>query len=339
VSELVLAEEADGSFVASWNDETIARVRLDKTKAQVLAHDAPPRVGCEQLLDWLEGRGAETLHARSLLLRHAARQRGYTGALRAALRRRSDAPGDVVAQVNALLPDVTVELAPHGRLRGLVASLVSGVADMTRLRAEPSAPLPVVTALVPQRAELNTEAIARAFDMTYSVHRRFGAASAHVDTISFDHASHGMAAGKTAGEAARQLGVIHLNANYALARDLDPSWRAGVPASLPSPWASIDATTAHELWHKIELAWETEHYADSIEFRRAVGQLFGKETIEKVCTDTDAAAVLAQEVSAYAATNRLEATAEMFKYFWCGPAAPGSIPARFAEIVDRFFPA
>jgi DNA-binding XRE family transcriptional regulator len=169
------------------------------------------------------------------------------------------------------------------------------------------------------------------------VHARFGAAAAHVNTISFDYSSHGMATGKHAGEAARQLGVIHVNANFVLTEGIDASWRSGAPVSLPVPWSSLDATTAHELWHKIELAWETEHYAESIEFRRAVGALFGKATIEQVFTDEAARAVLASEVSAYATTNRVEATAEMFELFWCGPPPNGSIAEQFGAIVDRFF--
>jgi hypothetical protein len=337
VTQLVIAEEDDGTFVASWNDETIARARVEPAAVRLLTLDAPPRQACEELLDWCEQRGAVTLETRSLLLRHAARQRGYTGLLRGALRREEATPGDLVAQVNALLPDVTVHLAPHGRLRGVVASLLSGLADMTRLRAESAGGLPVVTASIPERAELNAEAIAMALDITFAVHARFGSASAHVTTISFDHGSHGMATGKHAGEAARQLGVIHVNANYVLAQDIYPAWRSGPPASLPVPWSSLDATTAHELWHKMELAWETEHYPDSIEFRRAVGGLFGKETIEKVFLDDGALAVLATEVSDYAATNRVEATAEMFKQYWCGPPPKDSVAEKFGVIVDQFF--
>jgi len=155
----------------------------------------------------------------------------------------------------------------------------------------------------------------------------------------------------TASEAERNLGVIHLNANMAFVsgtetmarqreqrRAANPELIHRAVAEVPAPWSSLDATTAHELWHKIEMAWETERYADSVEFRRAVGGLFGKETLEKVFTDDDALRVLAREVSGYATTNRLEATAEMFKRWWCGPAPENSIPEQFGVIVNRFFP-
>jgi hypothetical protein len=337
VTALELREEEDGTFVAWWNREAFGRVRLEKTNAQVLTRDAPPRAACDALLDELEARGAETLRARALLLRHVARQRGYTGALRAALVRGDTAPGDLVTQVSALLPDVAVHLAPHGRLRGVVASLVSGLADMTRLRAQPQAGGPVITAAVPDRAELNAEAVAMALDVTLAVHARFGPACAHVTTISFDHSSHGMATGRHAGEAARQLGEIHVNANFVLTQGIDAGWRSAPPAALPASWTSLDATTAHELWHKIELAWETEHYAQSVEFRRALGGLFGRETLEKVFADDAGLALMAERVSDYAATNRVEATAEMFKRYWCGPPPKDSVPEQFGSIVDRFF--
>jgi len=326
-----------GAFVAAWAGNTFAKGRITATEAQVLTADAPPRGACDGLLDWLETRGAETLQTRALLLRHAARQRGYTGALRAALRRGEGAPPSVVEQVNALLPGVVVHEAPHGRLRGVMASLVSGLAAVTRLRAATDG-VPVITAAVPDRAELNAEAIAMAIDTTVSVHRRFGSACAHVTTISFDHGSHGMATGRHAGEAARQLGDIHVNANFVLAEGIDSGWRSAPPAVLPPPWTSLDATTAHELWHKIEMAWETEHYTDTVEFRRALGALFGRETLEKVFADDEGLAAMTEAVSAYAATNRVEATAEMFKQYWCGPPPKDSIAERFGAIVDRFFP-
>jgi hypothetical protein len=340
VTELELAEQDDGSFLASWNGDRIGAARIADGEAKIIMLDEPPRASCDQLLDWLEARGATTLHARALLLRHVARQRGYTGALRASLRRGEDAPGDVLAQTQALLPGCAVTVAPHGRLRGIVASLVSGLADMTRLRADPGDGRPVVTAAVPERADVNAEAIAMALDVTLSVHARFGAASRHVDTISFDHSSHGMATGTTGGEAARQLGQIHVNADYVLAqgRELDPARPRGGVTSVPEPWSTVDAITAHELWHKIEMAWDTERFAETIEFRRAVGGIFGKETLEKVFTDGDARAILARAVSAYATTNRLEASAEMFKQWWCGPPPKGSVPEQFGAIVSRFFP-
>jgi hypothetical protein len=86
------------------------------------------------------------------------------------------------------------------------------------------------------------------------------------------------------------------------------------------------------------MAWDTERFAETVEFRRAVGALFGKETLEKVFADDDALRALAREVSGYATTNRLEATAEMFKRWWCGPAPANSVPEQFGAIVNRFFP-
>src|SRR4029077_1296677 len=107
---------------------------------------------------------------------------------------------------------------------------------------------------------------------------------------------------------------------------------------VPAPWSSLDARTSHELWHEVELAWENARCADSVEFRRALRARLGQQTLEKVFADDDALRVLAREVSGYATTNRLEATAEMFKRWWCGPQPEGSVPERFGAIVNRFFP-
>lgn len=222
-----------------------------------------------------------------------------------------------------LVPNAELTFAKRGRFRGLVTDMVSGLAGMRRLEVRPrDGTLSFVVAL-PERDDLDARVVARAITTTVAIHRRFGAAVAHVRTLSFDQSSHGMAEGKINGAAPHHGGVIHLNASLVI----------GVHDRSP-----IAATVAHELWHKIEMAWDTEDYARSVEFRRAVGELFGCPTIEQVFRDPEALAALAAGVSQYATTNRMEATAEMFEYWWCGRAPADSIPARFGEIVERFFP-
>ena len=47
---------------------------------------------------------------------------------------------------------------------------------------------------------------------------------------------------------------------------------------------------------------------------------------------------LVDEVSEYATTNPREATAEMFKLWWCRDGAPSPVVARFGELIEEFFP-
>src|SRR5436190_1956994 len=84
--------------------------------------------------------------------------------------------------------------------------------------------------------------------------------------------------GGVGGVAHRHLGVIHVNATFAVASDQ----RRSSGSQLPEPWTQIDATVAHEMWHKIEMAWEAEQFAASVEFRRALGALFACPTIEQI---------------------------------------------------------
>ena len=46
------------------------------------------------------------------------------------------------------------------------------------------------------------------------------------------------------------------------------------------------------------------------------------------------------EVSLYATTNMREATAEMFKLWWCSSpeAPPAPLVARFGALIDRYYP-
>jgi hypothetical protein len=53
-----------------------------------------------------------------------------------------------------------------------------------------------------------------------------------------------------------------------------------------------------------------------------------------------ARARIVREVSVYATTNQREATAEMFKLWWCSApeAPPAPLVACFGRLIDRFYP-
>jgi hypothetical protein len=202
---------------------------------------------------------------------------------------------------------------------------------------------------MPARPDQIAETVALTVDTALAVRARFGDAVDYVDRISFDHASHGMSTGKIAGAAAHIQGLIHLNASYCFVEGVEVIERArqariaeGRPAAtsaeVPTRWTVLDGIVSHELWHKIELAWEARRYRETMDFRREIGSWLGVRTLEEVFDVPAARATLAAGVSAYAATARLEATAEMFKLWWCGPPPPGSLAARFGDLVERNFP-
>ena len=299
-----------------------------------------------------EAAGAAQIDTDDLLVRLAAREAGYGGPLRAPLTRGAGpALGDLASQVERLLPGTKVRSLPHrNRFMRKVADFTSGFGGMTRLSIEPTDGRPTFRVGLPERDDHVAEVVALAVDTAFGVQARFGRAAQFVNAISFDHAVHGMAEGKTAGAAPRLSAFIHMNASYSFVQGLetfevaresrrseDPV-RAN-PALVPRPWTSIDGTVAHEMWHMIEGEWESRDYEATIEFRRVIGSWFGQPTLEKVFDVPEARYALGMHVSPYGATARLEATAEMFKRWWCGPAPSGSIPERFGELVERYFPA
>ncbi len=296
--------------------------------------------------------GATQIDSGDLLVRLAARQAGYGGPLRAPLTRGTAlALGDLASQVEQLLPDTRVRALPHrNRFLRKVADFTSGFGGMTRLSIEPTDGRPSFRVGLPERDDHVAEAVALAVDTAFGVQERFGRAAQFVNAISFDHAVHGMAEGKTAGAAPRLSAFIHMNASYSFVEGLEALAAArasrqgevptkGNPAEVPKPWTAIDGVVAHEMWHMIEGEWESRDYAATIEFRRVIGGWFGQPTLEKVFEVPEARYALGMHVSPYAASARLEATAEMFKRWWCGPAPSGSIPERFGALVETYFPA
>lgn len=329
--------EADGGWFVDFEERHVGAVRLtdrdSRNYAQVVIADLPHEP-CVELVGWLREHNVGVLLTRASGLRFAARGAGFGGTLRGPLVDSGASPLELLDELQALLPNTEVALLKTSRLRNVWTSAISGVSGMQRISFERDGES--IVAVLPANPVIDGEVLAAAVDTTFSVHARFGPASSFVRVLSFDQSSHGMAEGKVAGTAARMRGEIHLNAQSVL--PLVHSGRLGRPPQSPEPWLRIDETVAHELWHKLEMAWETERFMDSVEFRKEVGQLFGCATIEQVFTNDEARTKLATEVTDYATTNRLEATAEMFELWWCGPAPDDSVAARFGAIVDRYFP-
>ncbi len=315
------------------------------------------------------------LDSDSLLVRYEARVLGFAGGLRRPLRAPAapgapgQGPASDAARRPARAPDVAAALSGWGiaaapvraagtfeRLANRLAIGVGATVDV----AVHWAPGRSVTIGAPDRPDLMPEALALAADTTTAVLRRFPAQAGAVRSIRFDRSERGLSTGRYSGVANSSSGTIHLTVGYVAAdalvdatrrRAMTDGWPAsgtgGRSAGPTSPFTAVDTTVAHELWHQIESAFEADHYADTIELRRGLGAALGVETLERAVKGNEAGAPsswqravrrLAEEVSPYATTNTHEATAEMFKLWWCrvGPLPP--VVARFGELVDRLLP-
>jgi hypothetical protein len=311
------------------------------------------------------------LHGDSLLLRYAARQVGFGGALRVPLQARvgdvapptslrTSAPGpgepDATAWLSARLRELGVASTPARRSRPLgrlATRLSGGVGDTLDVVVE-WAPGRTFTISVPDRPDIMPEGVALTADTAAAVLRRFPDQADAAKAIRFDRAEHGLKSGRYAGLAQLSVPSIHLTIGYVTTEHLMQMMRARpaaavrtTSASPTSPYTVVDATVAHELWHQIESAFEARHYTSSMELRHQVGLELGVQTLEHAVKGANPKAPpawqaayrrLAAEVSPYATTNAREATAELFKLWWCrnGPLAP--VVARFGELVDQLLP-
>jgi len=194
------------------------------------------------------------------------------------------------------------------------------------------------------------EGVALAIDTSLAIRRRFQPRLDHV-RIFYDQHIEGLRSGKVAGTAEAWIHDIHLNPAYATAGQAEvlaatPKKARTVHILLP-PYTWIDSVVAHEHWHQLEFSFEGDSYRQSVEFRRAIGAYFGVETLEHVIKGASAGAPdawraahhrLVNEVSAYAATNPKEATAELFTQWWCTSRSRPPCARYFGDILRRFFP-
>ncbi|HET7487254.1 MAG TPA: hypothetical protein VFJ85_04950 [Acidimicrobiales bacterium] len=303
-----------------------------------------------QLLDRLVAEGYTELQSPDPRLRDAARRSGWSGTLRGPLHHGGGRlPEDAVAAVAALVPGAGVAPAPPpGPLRGLVRLALAGMPGTAELVVTDGTGLRPFSVRYPDRPDLFVEELARAVDVTVAMRARFRSALGHVRLVAIDFGPQGFRTSRYAGIATPTLGNVHLNAALFLPGPLAEleavrEVRAARPGATPSArpggdFTAVDGTTAHELWHQVELAFTARDYRASVEFRRLLGAWFGVETIEQAAgRGGPVQDRVAAEVSPYGATRPLEATAEMAKLWWCGSDAP--VARYFGEVVERFFPA
>ena len=293
--------------------------------------------------------GPPLVYVHDELVRAEARARGWTGGLRAPLTRPAGIdpapPTDDdprISAVAALLPGAGVRRG--GFSRHMLTLKVASADGRTKIRLR-----------MPDRADLMPETIASAADTTLAVKRRFGRMASGVRALAFDHGGGQFADGSVAGSAESGTGTIFLNPNLAFADDLVEQRRRaaaaggrGVSAVVPPPFTALEGVTAHELWHNLDATIQSTP-GQYVEFNRVLGEELGVATFEYALRGGEASAPpewraartrIVHEVSVYATTNLREATAEMFKLWWCSrpEAPPPPLVACFGALVDRFYP-
>jgi len=350
--------------VEGWCDRRVAAQILGAVEAAAAAgaagFDAPTR-----------GPGPQ-VDSLNPVIRDEARRRGYTGPLRGPLTMPSlgqsgrcgsegRTAGPAATAVGQCLPGgATDRAATAARLGELLGRSVSAAAggsrwlNALRFGYAGAARLTVagsdLAVTIPDTPELMVETVARAIDTVLDVRHRFGVHADHLRSVSFDRPSHGAQRARWAGQASPTVFSIHLNEDLAVAdgwvrlrreREAAPLRRPS--AGAPPPSTLIDGVAAHEAWHQIEFKFRAR-IADHSAFRRALGAVLGVETLEQAIQGGHRNAAgpmrsayerLRDTVSPYATTNPLEATAEMFKLWWCGASNP-TLDC-FGTLLDRYF--
>jgi len=331
---VVLDEDLSPSFAIDFFE---ASARVDE--AADAAVDAIVRVA--------KTAGVATTRIRSTAatVRDAARLRGYEGPLRGTLcRTGATEPRAILAELEAMLPGVSLHLVTQGRAARALSRSRAGLRDATELVVH--APGTSEFHCTMPGEDLMVELVARVIDITIAVRRRFPHELEGMRSVRLDVASRGNKTGRVGGEA-QLAAAIHLNAAFltraGLAR-LRTQAQARRPsntrsATVPGIYNAVDGTTAHELWHQIEGSFQAGRYRDSIEFRRRLGEFLGVDTLEHAFhPGTPSHDQLVRDVSGYAGTRAFEATAEMFKLWWCRGESCAPTVAFFGELLDEFFP-
>ncbi len=313
------------------------------------------RDGARELADVLRAVGTTSADGPPLvfvydeLVRFEARNAGWVGALRAPLTRPVAPPPPPtpgadprVAAIAALLPGADLRRVGFGR--HVLTLRVAGADGTTKVRVR-----------MPDRVDVMPEIIASTLDTTLAVKRRFGRMASGVRALAFDHGGGQFADGSVAGSAESGTGTIFLNTNLAFADEVTAFRRraaaaggVAVAAEVAAPFTALEGVAAHELWHNLDAGMQTSPGV-YLEFNRVLGEELGVATFEHALRGGEvdappawraARARIVREVSVYATTNQREATAEMFKLWWCSrpETPPTPLVACFGGLVDRFYP-
>ena len=284
------------------------------------------------------------------VLRNECRRAGFTGEIRGPLQipmtelsqgPRFEFDGKTMAQCMAELVNEIgawphVHVARNLTLVGAVRRAVMGAITSVNLVCDDDVGRLGFRVAVGQ--DLMPEALAQAVDTARRIRHRLRPWLDHLRLVWFERLEGDHVVARHAGAADLSAQVMHLNASFILSQRWIESRRRRMvrPSARPSatvsgPFTMIDATVAHESWHLAEAVIEARDYKASIQFRKALGDYLGVETLEQAVKGGERHASparriawerLRDEVSPYAATSSREATAEMFKLWWCGTLSP-----------------
>jgi len=320
---------------------TLARTANGAVSLQLIAPVVVGRDAAIAVVAVLTQARVPVLDVADALLRAAAREAGWTGALRAPL----VAPAGTVELLDPVATVQTLVVGAEIRRRGFSRRALSiRVTTTDRLRMKVK---------VPDRPDVMPEMLAAALDTALAVRRRFGRMASGVHAISIDDGAGGFDDHRNAGAATSGTGTFFLDTSLACADAMDAQRRRmaggrGISATVPRPWFQIDGVVAHEYWHNLDTTVLATP-ATYVEINRALGAELGVATFEHALRGREetappewqhALARVVHEVSPYATTNMREATAEMFKLWWCAPpqAELSPLVARFGALLDRFYP-
>lgn len=287
------------------------------------------------------------------VVRDQARRRGWAGPLRRPLTRGSNTAVGSPAQPATGSVDREGLAAAVGELIGRTVQAGAPAAgsrrwfDFTRLGYSRAVRLtvesPGLSVAFPDRADVMVEAVAGALDTVLGVRERFAGHADHLRVVVFDRASHTSQPSRWIGKANDSVFSIHLDDTLALADGWVRVGGRGDGSWARHPFTMADAVTAHEAWHQIEFKFRGRR-ADHAAFRRQLGVPLGVDTLEQAIQGGHPRASeefrhahdrLRDTVSAYATTNPMEATAEMFELWWCGVTNP-TIDC-FGQLMQSFF--
>lgn|GEM_PF-6861640 len=305
------------------------------------------------------------LAAKDPLVRSAARATGFDGPLRANLAfdlrlvpavpaaTRLNEPPDVVAELEAFLPDTRVVVDRGGWAARISRRMVTGMAGNARITAERDGAHATTVAAIGR--ELMTESLAAALDTLLTLAARFPTIARRFPTVVFAMADLQMVEGHVSGEAGSggiSINPAHVNiaAMETLALRGSPAIPAfGLGARVPrrslTSFLPVDGVVAHEVGHCIDHLVRGGRLSDTTDFRQRIGRALGVESVELALRGRSPDAPpewqhahrdLVDQISGYATTNGVELFAEIFEGWFHGGA--GSVIAAFGPLMDERFP-
>ena len=275
--------------------------------------------------------------------RTEARLAGWTGPLRAPLRPparcRPGASGWFrrSRSVQDLLPGVDVSRRGFGRTVLHLRTVAADGGFRMRLK-------------VADRPDVMPEMLAAALDTAFAVRRRFGRMASGVHTISIDDGAGGFDDHTTAGSTQRHRHLLPRHQPRVRRRDR-PTGSAAVAGGgcrrrCPARGSRSTASSRTSTGTTSTPRWRRRRRCTSSSTAPSVWSSASRRSSTR-CAGVSRRARVARrfrrivaEVSPYATTNMREATAELFKLWWCASpqSPPAPLVAWFGALLDRFYP-